>query len=112
MDLNDEKGSSTAEFAVLLPAVALLLSLLLCFGVLGMQQIQVQQAAGAAARELARGEDAGTARASGARLAGSEAAFRISSGGDYSTVSVAKTVRIPLVGPVMVHGKASVANEQ
>ena len=97
---------------MLLPAVALVRGGLLGVGVLGVQQIPVRQGAGAAARELARGEDAGTARASGALLAGSEAAFRISSGGDYSTVSVAKTVKIPLVGPVTVHGKASVANEQ
>ncbi|WP_313814106.1 TadE family type IV pilus minor pilin [Glutamicibacter sp.] len=112
MNLNDDRGSSTAEFAVLLPSIALMVSLLLCFGVLGMQQIRVQQAAGAMARELARGEDTGTARASGARLAGEGASFSLSTGGEYSTVTVAKSINIPLVGPVRVHGTASVANEQ
>lgn len=112
MDLYDDKGSSTAEFAVLLPAITLLLSALLCFGVLGMQQIQVQQAAGAMARELARGEDAASARAQGVKLAGSNAQFQISSGSGYSTVKVAKSVQLPLIGPVQVHGEASVVEEE
>jgi len=111
MKLSDEKGSSTAEFAVLLPAVALMLSLLLCFGVLGIQQIQVQQAAGAMARELARGEDQRTARSSGVRLAGSKASFVISSGGGFSTVTVRKSVQLPIVGSIQIHGEASVAVE-
>lgn len=112
MNFMDERGSSTAEFAVLLPAIAVLLSLLLCLGVLGMQQIQVQQAAGAMARELARGEDGASARARGVQLAGSSADYSVSSAGGYSTVTVAKSVALPLVGAVQVHGTASVANEK
>ncbi|GGL92657.1 TadE family type IV pilus minor pilin [Glutamicibacter protophormiae] len=112
MDVMDERGSSTAEFAVLLPAIALLLSLLLCLGVLGMHQIQVQQAAGAMARELARGEDPGAARARGIQLAGTSARFSVDNGGGYATVTVAKSVDLPVVGPVEVRGTASVANEQ
>lgn len=112
MKLSDESGSSTAEFAVLLPAVVLMLSLLLCLGVLGIQQIQVQQAAGAMARELARGEDGSTARASGVRLAGNQARFAISNGGGLSKVTVSKSVQIPIVGSVQIHGQASVAVER
>lgn len=111
MKLSDEKGSSTAEFAVLLPAIALMLSLLLCFGVLGIQQIQVQQAAGAMARELARGEDSATARASGLRLAGNEARFSMSQAGGYSRVIVQKTVQLPVLGGIRIQGQASVAVE-
>ncbi len=111
MKFSDDKGSSTAEFAVLLPAVALMLSLLLCLGTLGIQQIQVQQAAGAMARELARGEDQATARSSGVRLAGDKASFSISQGGGFAKATVRKTVRIPIVGGLQIHGEASVAVE-
>ncbi|MFB9666637.1 MULTISPECIES: TadE family type IV pilus minor pilin [Glutamicibacter] len=111
MRFSDESGSSTAEFAVLLPAVAIMLSLALCFGVVGIQQIQVQQAAGAMARELARGEDDATARASGVRLAGNQARFSLSTSNGYSQVHVSKTVRLPIVGSLQVHGQASVAVE-
>ena len=112
MDYMDERGSSTAEFAVLLPAIALILSLLLCLGVLGMQQIQVQQAAGAMARELARGEDPGAARARGIALAGTSARYSVGNSGGYSTVTVEKSVDLPVAGPVEVRGTARVANEK
>lgn len=111
MSFYDETGSSTAEFAVLLPAVAVMLSLVLGFGVLGIQQIQVQQAAGAMARELARGEDSATARASGVKLAGNEARFWQSTASGYAQVHVSKSVRLPIVGSIQVHGQASVAVE-
>lgn len=112
MDRMDDRGSSTAEFAVLLPAIALMLSLLLCLGVLGMRQIQVQQAAGAMARELARGEDTGVARARGIQLAGTSARYTVGNGGGYATVTVAKSVDLPVVGAVEVRGTARVANEK
>lgn len=111
MKLNDERGSSTAEFAVLLPVVAVFLALLLCFGVLGIKQIQVQQAAGAMARELARGEEHAQVRSSGVRLAGNDANYSISTAGGYSNVRVSKSVNIPVLGPVQVHGEASVVLE-
>lgn len=111
MKFSDESGSSTAEFAVLLPAVVLMLSLLLGFGVLGIHQIQVQQAAGAMAREMARGEDQATAQASGVKLAGSGARFAVSSNDGFSQVKVSKSVKLPLVGNIQVHGQASVAQE-
>lgn len=111
MNLNDERGSSTAEFAVLLPAVAVFLSLLLCLGVLGMKQIQVQQAAAAMARELARGEENSVVRSSGVRLAGHDATYSVSTAGGYSNVHVTKSVSIPLLGDVKVRGEASVVLE-
>ncbi|MCS3494374.1 MULTISPECIES: TadE family type IV pilus minor pilin [Actinomycetes] len=111
MSFSDESGSSTAEFAVLLPAVAMMLSLGLCLGVVGIQQIQVQQAAGAMARELARGEDDATARASGVRLAGSQARFSLSTANGYWQVHVSKSVSLPIVGSLQIHGQASVAVE-
>ncbi|MFJ2619584.1 TadE family type IV pilus minor pilin [Glutamicibacter sp. NPDC087344] len=112
MSFVDDRGSSTAEFAVLLPAIALMLTLLLCLGVLGMQQIQVQQAAGAMARELARGEDPGAAMTKGIQLAGSSAHYTVSNTGEFSTVTVRKSVDLPVIGAVDVQGTASVVNER
>jgi hypothetical protein len=56
MSARRERGSITAEFAVVLPAV--LLVLVLCVGTasVAVQRIEVQGAAAAAARVLARGD--------------------------------------------------------
>jgi len=43
--LKDDRGSSIAELAVLLPGIALMLTLALGVGVVGMQQIRAQQTA-------------------------------------------------------------------
>lgn len=59
----DDRGSVAAEFAVALPAVALVLAV--CLGGIGVgaQQLRLQDAAAGAARSLARGDSgaAGTA---------------------------------------------------
>lgn len=107
----NDRGSTTAELAVLLPAVALFLCLVMGLGVLGVQQIRVQQAASAVARELARGEDPDRAESSGVRLAGAEAHFLLGDHGEVASVKVSRSVSLPLVGPVIVHGEAHVARE-
>ncbi|WP_308491566.1 TadE family type IV pilus minor pilin [Microbacterium terrisoli] len=58
-----DRGSVTAEFAVVLPAVVLVLALgAATLGVCG-QQVRLQDAAADAARLVARGEPAGRAQA-------------------------------------------------
>jgi len=111
MRLADERGSSTAELAVLLPSIAVMLSLVLALGSLGSQQIRVQQAASAVARELARGEQPSQARAAGTRLAGADAHFDIGVDGQLGTVQVAKSVQLPVLGPITVRGQAQAALE-
>lgn len=63
--MRGERGSVTAEFAVAMPAVALVL--LVCLS--GMQvaalQVRLQDAAAAAARSLARDDSAGASAAAG-----------------------------------------------
>jgi hypothetical protein len=54
-----ERGSVTAEFAVALPAVVLVLGLALGALAVGSQSVRLQDAAGLAARALARGEPPG-----------------------------------------------------
>lgn len=112
MGLKDDRGSSTAELAVLLPGIALMLSLTLGVGVLGMQQIRVQQAASAVARELARGEEPAQARATGSRLAGGKARFSISTGGSLAEVKVSRILQVPLIGTVTLRGEAHASWEQ
>ncbi len=62
----DERGAVTAEFAVALPAVVIVLAL--CVGVLGSAAtaVRVQHASSEAARLLGRGDEAGALAAVGA----------------------------------------------
>ena len=54
--MHGERGSVTAEFAAALPAVVLLLGLVLAAFAVGSQAVRLQDAAGMAARAMARGE--------------------------------------------------------
>ncbi|MGL4340482.1 MAG: TadE family type IV pilus minor pilin [Rhodoglobus sp.] len=54
----DERGSVTAEFAVTLPAVILVLACCLSALQIAGQQLRLQDAASAAARSLGRGDPA------------------------------------------------------
>ena len=50
------QGSVTAEFAVILPVIVLVIAMLINLVVVGMHQSKLHQAASSAARQLARGE--------------------------------------------------------
>lgn len=63
-----ERGSVTAEFATVIPAVLLVLACCLGAVQLATQQLRLQDAAAAAARGLARGEAAGGTAARVAQL--------------------------------------------
>lgn len=112
MKLGNDRGSSTAELAVLLPAIALFLTLVLSCGVLGAQQIRVQQAASVVARELARGENPAQAQSSGIRIAGSDATYLMSQSDGYATVQVSRSIQLPVGGTITVRGEAQAAVEQ
>ena len=64
----DDRGSVTAEFAIALPAVVLVLAACLWGLQVAGQQLRLQDAAAAAARSLARGESTGVAAARASRL--------------------------------------------
>jgi Flp pilus assembly protein TadG len=97
---NRDRGSVTAEFATVVPAVLLVLAC--CLGGLQLAgtQLRLQDAAAAAARSIARGESAATASAradqlvAGARLArndrGGMACVRLSSrgAGPFAAITV------------------------
>jgi Flp pilus assembly protein TadG len=96
MTSGTERGSITAEFAVVLPAV--LLVLILCVGAasISVQRVEAQSAASAAARILARGDDAGAAAGAVRRLAPG-ARMMTARDGDFVCVSVTSTARFVAV---------------
>lgn len=87
----DDRGTVTAEFAVALPAVVLVLAA--CLG--GLQvaghQLRLQDAAAVAARSVARGGSLGAAQARASRMVpGASVAHRTD--GDLVCVSLALVV--------------------
>lgn len=89
-----ERGSISAEFALALPSVVLVLLLVLSLGLHGAAQVSLEAGAGAAARELARGQGPEAAQRTARRIAGEEASFALSHDQDYVTVSLTRPVRI------------------
>jgi hypothetical protein len=63
----DDTGAAAAEFAVALPAVALVLAVCVAAVGIGSQQLRLQDAAADAARGLGRGEAVGVVAARAAR---------------------------------------------
>jgi TadE-like protein len=87
------RGAVTAEFAVALPAVVLLLALLLAGAAAGVTQLRLEEAARAGARALARGEDAAAVDGIVRRLAGESAGSVVASDGEWLSVLV--SARVP-----------------
>jgi Flp pilus assembly protein TadG len=106
-------GAVTAEFAVALPAVLLLLALLLSGAAAGVTQLRLEEAALAGARALARGEDAAAAEGIVRTLAGTSAAVSVVPDGEWLHVTVADRVGGPLAAtlPWTLTAKASSRSE-
>ncbi len=87
-----ESGSVTAEFAVTLPAVLLVLVLCIGAGSVSVQRIEAQSAAAAAARMVARGEGRGQVTDAVGRLAPG-ASVRVQRRGDFVCADVSSEAR-------------------
>jgi hypothetical protein len=109
----NSQGAVTAEFAVALPAVLLLLALLLAGAAAGTTQLRLEEAALAGARALARGESPAAAEAMVRRLAGASATAAIVDDGEWVSVTVADRVAGPLgsMVPWTLTARASARNE-
>lgn len=94
--LAKDKGAVTAEFAVALPAVLLLLALLLAGSAAGITQLRVEEAARAGARALARGDGPSTVDGIVRLLAGDAASAAVAEDGEWITVTVSARVVGPL----------------
>ncbi|MDQ0755214.1 TadE family type IV pilus minor pilin [Arthrobacter sp. B3I4] len=82
----------TAEFAVALPAVILVLGLLLAGSAAGLTQLRLEEAARGGARALARGEDAAAVGGIVRHLAGDSARVAVASDAGWLSVTVSGTV--------------------
>jgi TadE-like protein len=91
-----DRGAVTAEFAVTLPAVVLLLALLLAGSAAGITQLRLEEAARAGARALARGDGSAAVEGIVRRLAGDAASASILAEGEWLRVTVAAKVSGPL----------------
>lgn len=89
-----ERGMVTAEFAVVLPAVVLVLALSL--GALGLawDQIRCVDAARAGARAASRGDSPGAVILVASRAAPSDAVVSVGTSGDLVRVSVVSRPRV------------------
>ncbi|MEV4900348.1 TadE family type IV pilus minor pilin [Citricoccus sp. NPDC055426] len=90
MDHNDppDRGSVTAEYAVMLPAAALVLVAGLLAGAATMQQVRLEEAAVASVRQLARGETDADAQATARRMAGEATALSSERSAGWVSVTV------------------------
>lgn len=92
----ESRGAVTAEFAVVLPAVLLLLAMLLSGASAGVTQLRLEEGARAGARALARGDDSATVERIVHTLTGGAASATISAHGEWLDVTVTGRVGGPL----------------
>jgi len=90
----EERGSVTAEFAAVIPAVMLVLALCLGGVQVAGQQIRLADAAADAARSLARGDGEGRSTAR-ARQAVPNAALRVEHRGEFICARVSAPAPAP-----------------
>jgi len=104
-----ERGAVTAELAVGLPVVVLLLVAVLSLAAASTAQMRALDAARAGARAYAIGEDDATARQAVAQVGGDDAELSVSRDGPWVRVAVSR----PVVGgwfagaPVRASGDAT-----
>lgn len=82
------RGSATAELAVVLPAVMVLLGVLLLGLSMGIVQVRLEEGARAGARALARGDSPGQVMEIVARVSGDSVSVALDESGEYGTVTV------------------------
>lgn len=88
-----DAGTATAEFAVVMPAIVLLIIVLTGAAAVGFSQLRAFDAARSAAREIARGEPQAAVVTEAKKHAGEASEVLVRSEGGYSTVTV--TIELP-----------------
>jgi Flp pilus assembly protein TadG len=115
-DRDGARGSVTAELALALPSVVLVLGVVVCVGQVVTAQVRCTDAARAGARLAARGEPAGRVESSALALAPAGSSVSSTSGAGSPgrvAVRVEAVVRLPFPGgaSVRVSGEATADSE-
>lgn len=98
--LGRQSGSITAELAVVLPAVLILLAAVLLASSAGILQLRLEEGARAGARSLARGETTTQAVATAQQITGNDVVFRVEPDGEFVTFVATGKVSGALAGLV------------
>jgi len=106
----DERGSVTAEFAVALPAVVLVIALAVAALSAAGQGVRLEQAAAQAARLAARGESDATVRRAVTGLVPG-ASVTIRGDGDFVCADASTVVRLPVPAPALRASSCALASE-
>lgn len=93
--LREDRGSATAETAIVLPVIVALVLVIAVAGVGLSLQVQLEAAARAGARELARGESPGSAREAAQRVGGADTQVSIGGDGTWVRVETSRTLHGP-----------------
>lgn len=109
----DDRGSVTAEFAVLLPVVALLVAVVVALTACAAAQLRCADAARAAARSAALGDDDATVAAVARRVAGAGVRVAVARDAAWVVVRVESTIgpTLPAAGGVTVQATATARAE-
>ena len=107
-----DRGAVTAELAVGLPAVAVLLLVVLGVSAAGVVQQRCAEAARTAARLAALGEDDAAAVAGARHVAGDAARVDLARDGGWVTVSVASAFPVAWLGEALTVRGAATAWEE
>ncbi|MGP9538526.1 TadE family type IV pilus minor pilin [Brachybacterium sp. AOP43-C2-M15] len=91
----DDRGSATAETAIVLPVVVVMVVVVLLTGAGLSTQLRLESAARGAARELARGEDNAAAAVTAQRIGGDGTEISIAADGEWVRVETRRTLRAP-----------------
>lgn len=81
-----ERGSITAELAIVLPAVLILLAAILLAVSAGLMQLKLEESARSAARSMARGDSSAQAVQTARRIGGDDIDVSVETGNGYVTV--------------------------
>ena len=102
-----ERGSVTAEYAVLLPVIILCIALVLGASGVGIERIQVEEAARVAARMVARGDDSAAVTHAVTKVSVPGTQVATSHGSEFVEVTLTARSVVPVLGWVLPEHRVS-----
>ena len=102
-----DRGAVTAEFAVALPAVVVVLLLALGTAGAAVAQVRCVEAARAGARAASLGEDLAAVARGVTSIVGADAAVEVERSGPWVVVTVKRRVAVAPWGALVAQGRAS-----